>query len=125
MFVSSKTWLIKSSQVTLLLFVSLICANGALGQSQSNAADLQGFVKDATGAVVPNATVTARNPATNASRTATTNEEGRYQIVNLTPGAYEITVEAPNFKKAVLTKVTITVGQRADVDVSLGTRSDY
>jgi len=119
MFVSLKTWLTKSSQVMLLLFVSLICANVALGQSQSNAADLQGFVKDATGAVVPNATVTARNPATNASRTATTNEEGRYQIVNLTPGDYEITVEAPNFKKAVLTKVTLTVGQRADVDVSL------
>jgi hypothetical protein len=119
MFVSLKTWLTKSSQAMVLLFVSLICANVALGQSQSNAADLQGFVKDATGAVVPNATVTARNPATNASRTATTNEEGRYQIVNLTPGGYEITVEAANFKKAVLTKVTLTVGQRADVDVSL------
>src|SRR5882672_6475295 len=121
MFVSPKTWLTKSPQVMLLLLVSLICANVALGQSQSNAADLQGFVKDATGAVVPNATVTARNPMTNASRTATTNEEGRYQIVNLTPGDYEITVEAPNFKKAVLTKVTLTVGQRADVDVSLET----
>src|SRR6266550_7104654 len=121
MFVSPKTWLTKSSQVMLLLFVSLIGANVVLGQSQSNAADLQGFVKDATGAVVPNATVTARNPTTNASRTATTNEEGRYQIVNLTPGDYEITVEAPNFKKAVLTKVTLTVGQRADVDVSLET----
>src|SRR6266850_2497737 len=119
MFVSPKTWLTKSSQVMLLLFVSLICVNVALGQSQSNAADLQGFVRDATGAVVPNATVTARNPATNASRTATTNDEGRYQIVNLTPGDYEITVEAANFKKAVLTKVTLTVGQRADVDVSL------
>src|SRR5262249_20394036 len=48
-----------------------------------------------------------------------TNDAGYYRIVNLTPGDYEITVEAPNFKKAVLTKVTITVGQVADADIVL------
>src|SRR4029453_12265107 len=93
--------------------------NVAYGQTQSAAADLQGSVKDSTGAVVPNATVTVRNPATNLTRTATSNDEGFYRIVNLTPGDYEITVEAPNFKKAVLTKVNVTVGQTATVDVNL------
>src|SRR5216683_4753484 len=121
MFVCPKTLLIKSLQLSFLLIASLVCANVAHGQAQSNAADLQGFVKDASGAVVPNASVTARNPLTNVSRTTTTNDEGLYRIVNLPPGDYEITVEAPNFKKAVLTKVTITVGQRADVDVPLET----
>ena len=121
MFVCPKTLLIKSLQLSFLLIASLVSANVAQGQAQSNAADLQGFVKDASGAVIPNASVTARNPLTNVSRTTTTNDEGLYRIVNLPPGDYEITVEAPNFKKAVLTKVTITVGQRADVDVSLET----
>ncbi len=121
MFASPKTLLIKSLQLSFLLIASFVCADVAQGQAQSNAADLQGFVKDASGAVVPNASVTARNPLTNISRTTTTNDEGLYRIVNLPPGDYEITVEAPNFKKAVLTKVTITVGQRADVDVSLET----
>ncbi|HEY8412382.1 MAG TPA: carboxypeptidase-like regulatory domain-containing protein, partial [Pyrinomonadaceae bacterium] len=97
----------------------LLSANAALGQAQANAADLQGVVKDAAGAVVPNATVTARNPATNVSRSTTTNDEGFYRLVALPPGDYEVTVEAANFKKAVLTKVTVTVGQAADVDVTL------
>ena len=121
MFVCPKTLLIKSLRLSFLLIASLVSANVAQGQAQSNAADLQGFVKDASGAVIPNASVTARNPLTNVSRTTTTNDEGLYRIVNLPPGDYEITVEAPNFKKAVLTKVTITVGQRADVDVALET----
>jgi hypothetical protein len=90
-----------------------------LGQAQSNAADLQGTVRDPAGAVVPNASVTARNSATNVSRNTTTNDEGFYRIINVTPGDYEITVEAPNFKKAVLTKVTVTVGQAAVIDVTL------
>src|SRR6476660_7219594 len=105
MIVSLKTWQIRSVQITTLLILSLTFASVALGQAQSAAADLQGSIKDATGAVVPNATVTARNPATNVSRTATSNDEGFYRIVNLPPGDYEITVEASNFKKAVITKV--------------------
>ncbi|HET6979975.1 MAG TPA: TonB-dependent receptor [Pyrinomonadaceae bacterium] len=91
----------------------------ALGQTQSNAADIQGTVKDSTGAVVPNANVTARNPSTNFSRSATTNDEGFYRLIGVPPGDYEITVEAANFKKAVLPKITVTVGQAAELDVSL------
>ena len=94
-------------------------ASVALGQAQSNAADLRGFVRDPTGAVVVGASVTARNTATNITRDATTNDEGFYQILNLPPGDYEVTVEAANFKKAVLPSVTLTVGQRADLDVPL------
>jgi hypothetical protein len=119
MLVSLKSRSIKSFQAICLLVAMLACTGLAFGQAQSNAADLQGVVKDATGAVVANATVTARHPGTNVSRSASTNDEGFYRIVNLTPGDYELTVEAPNFKKAVLTKVTITVGQAAQFDVAL------
>jgi hypothetical protein len=102
-----------------LLITIGFCAIVALGQAQSDAADLRGFVRDQQGAVVPNATVMARNPATNLSRTATTNDEGFYQILNLTPGNYDVTVEVSNFKKASLPAVTLTIGQRADLDVNL------
>src|SRR5690242_12992772 len=119
MFISLKSRLSGSFQLICVLAMLLLSANAALGQAQANAADLQGVVKDSTGAVVPNATVTVRNPATNVSRTATTNDQGFYRIVAVPPGDYEITVEAPNFKKAVLTRVTVTIGQRADVDVVL------
>jgi hypothetical protein len=105
-----------------LLFVCLAlaaCASVALGQAQSNAADLRGFVRDPSGAVVVGANVTARNSATNLSRDATTNDDGYYQILSLPPGVYDVTVEAANFKKAVLPNITLTVGQRADLDVPL------
>ena len=116
MFVSLKARLIGSFQIPALLMVLLLSAHAAFGQAQSNAADIQGTVKDSTGAVVANATVTARNPATNFSRAATTNDEGVYRIVNVPPGDYEITIEAANFKKAVLPKVTVTIGQAAQLD---------
>ena len=117
MFVSLRSRLIGSIHIPCLLLVLLIFAPAAFGQTQSNAADIQGTVKDSTGAVVPNATVTVRNAGTNFSRTATTNDEGFYRIINVPPGDYEVTVEAANFKKAVLPKVTVTVGQAAELEI--------
>ena len=119
MLVSLKSRLNGSFQVPCLLLLLLLCAPVVFGQAQSNAADIQGTVRDATGAVVANATVTARNPGTNFSRSVTTNDEGSYRIINVPPGDYEVTVEATNFKKAVLPKVTVTVGQAASLDVTL------
>ena len=119
MLVSLKSRLIGSFQIPYLLMVLFLCAPMAFGQAQSNAADIQGTVKDSTNAVVANATVTARNASTNFSRTATTNDEGFYRLINVPPGDYEITVEAANFKKAVLPKVTVTIGQAATLDVNL------
>src|SRR5215213_6874588 len=97
----------------------LASATAAFAQAQSNAADLQGYLRDPNGAVVVNATVTARNPATNFTRAANTNDDGYYQMVSLPPGEYEVTVEAPSFKKAVVPSYKLTVGARADLDVSL------
>src|SRR5215813_5606581 len=119
MFVSLRSWSIKAFPLISLILIALFSASVALGQTQASGADLQGVVRDSTGAVVPNATVTARHPGTNLTRNATTNDEGLYRIVNLTPGDYEITVEATNFKRAVLPRVTLTVGQTGTVDVSL------
>src|SRR5687768_17113133 len=123
MFVSFKSWLVRSCRITSLLLISLAAASVAptvaLGQAQSNAADLQGTVRDSTGAVVTNATVTARNAATNFSRTANTNDDGLYRIIQLPPGDYEVTVEAANFKKAVLPTITVTIGQAAELNVEL------
>jgi len=119
MFVSFKSWLVRSCRITSLLVITLAAASVAFGQAQSNAADLQGTIRDATNAVVTNATVTARNPATNFSRTTTTNDDGFYRLINLPPGDYEITVEAASFKKLVLPTVTVTVGQSAEVNATL------
>jgi outer membrane receptor protein involved in Fe transport len=94
-------------------------APATLAQADATSADLSGFVRDPAGAVVAGATVTARNPSVGVTRTTTTNDEGFYQLVQLAPGAYEVSVEAANFKKAVVPTVTLTVGQRADLDFAL------
>jgi hypothetical protein len=94
-------------------------ASAALAQADATSANLSGFVKDPAGAFVPGATVTARNPATGITRSTTTNDDGFYQLVQLPAGSYELTVEAANFKKAVVPSVTVTVGQRADLDFAL------
>src|SRR2546429_5562514 len=104
--------------ILICLAVSLFVRT-AMSQAQSNAADLQGVVRDQNGAVVVNASVSARNLATNISREATTNGDGFYKIVNLSPGEYELTVKASNYKAAVIPSVKITVGQTANQDVPL------
>jgi hypothetical protein len=79
---------------------------------QVSTGDLTGRITDTSGAVVPNATVTARNAATGQSRTTQTNALGDYTLPQLPPGTYEVSAEFTGFSKAL----------RKDVEVSVGTR---
>src|SRR5882672_10930055 len=119
MHLSLNSWRRTLIQVLFVCLAIFTCFSAAMSQAQSNAADLQGVVRDQNGAVVANASVTARNAGTNVSREATTNDEGFYKIVNLSPGNYEITVKAPNYKTAVVQSVNVTVGQTANQDIPL------
>src|SRR5438105_6472573 len=119
MVFSPKQWLRISARILLVGFAIFTFVNAAMSQAQSSAADLQGVVHDPNGAVVTKAAVTARNTATNVSREATTNDDGFYKIVNLTPGEYEITVSVSGYKTAVIQAVHLTVGQTANQDISL------
>jgi hypothetical protein len=112
-------WISNSIRFALLCAFALLSVTTALSQAQSAAADLSGTIQDQNKAVVPGATVTARNKATNQTRTVTSNDDGVYVFLNLPPTEYEITVEAANFKKAVISSIRLTVGQSAVLDVSL------
>src|ERR1051325_4760215 len=113
---SPRRWLPTAYRFVLICALALtFSAATALAQADATSANLSGVVHDPAGAVVPGATVTVRNPATNDVRTATTNDDGFYQLVQLTPGTYEVTVEAANFKKAVVPSITVTGRERADV----------
>ena len=72
MFASVTHWLKTSIRISFLLTIAAFSTSTALGQAQSNAADLQGYVRDPSGAVVIGATVTVNNAATGFSRDATT-----------------------------------------------------
>jgi Carboxypeptidase regulatory-like domain/TonB dependent receptor/TonB-dependent Receptor Plug Domain len=86
--------------------------------AQVDRATVSGLIKDAGGAVVPGASVTVTNLATNIASQQTTSETGSYLVVNLIPGQYRIDVELSGFKKRSQT-VTLEVGQRARVDMAL------
>ncbi len=83
----------------MLAMITLISVGAVFAQAQSSSADLVGNVVDQSGAVVPGATVTARNSATNISKTTTSNESGEFKIIGLPPGDYEVSAEAKTFKK--------------------------
>jgi carboxypeptidase family protein len=116
---SLNRWYRMSLRMLLVCVAIASCLSVAMSQAQSNAGDLQGVVRDANGALVANANITVRNPATNVARETTTNDDGFYKIVNLPPGNYEITVKATNYKTAIIPSVKVTVGQTIDQPVPL------
>jgi hypothetical protein len=103
-------------QFALVLAVLML---GGTAIAQVASAELHVMVKDSNGAVVKGATITVRSAATNFDRTQTQNVEGEYPIHSLPPGHYEVTVEAPGFAKALLSNVTVTVGQIAELPVMM------
>src|ERR1041385_1179250 len=80
---------------------------------------ISGTVVDSSGAVVPGATVTVINNATNAARNAVTDDSGFYTVTNLPVGTYTITVERQGFKKANQTDNVLTADQRLTVNTTL------
>src|SRR5688500_14688131 len=94
-----------------ICFVTLLAAFPVMAAAQRTAAGVSGTVQDATGALVPGATVTARNVETGASRTVVTDAAGRYTLSQLSIGAYEFTVELQGFQTLVRRGVELAVGQ--------------
>lgn len=77
--------------------------------AQKGAARLEGTVKDPTGALVPGASVIARNVETGVARETFTSETGTYVFPALPPGDYDISVELTGFKRAVAEKVKLDI----------------
>lgn len=100
----------------LLLLSCLTCS---LAHGQSTFATLQGTVRDASGGVVPGARVTVRNVGQNVAFTSATNELGNYETHNLSPGEYEVVVEAQGFKKFVHGGIELNAKQVVRIDARL------
>src|SRR6266852_7579832 len=79
-------------------------------RAQVVGAILSGTVTDASGAVIPNAQITATNTATGVSKDAIADAAGFYLIPNLLPGSYEVRVTAQGFSTVRQTNITLAVG---------------
>jgi Carboxypeptidase regulatory-like domain len=97
---------LRISLLTLLLIVFGIAASPASAQI-AGAGAITGVVADSTGAVIPNATVTATSVSTGAKVTRTTTGSGDYNITPLNPGMYTVTVAAPGFQQLVQQNVNV------------------
>ena len=95
-----------------LLRIGRLRAQGLYGS-------LVGTVTDPSGAVVPNASITVTSIATGQTRQDTSDQSGRYNLVNLLPGTYTATVIAPGFRKVEETSIAITPNTVARFDVHL------
>lgn len=89
-------------------------------------ASLSGTVTDATGAVIPGAETTLTNVATNATRTTSTREDGRYAFPQLAPGTYRVEFKKDGFRTAVRDNVVVPIATNQVLTVALevGTLSE-
>jgi hypothetical protein len=90
----------------------------AVGQNATTGS-LVGTVTDSSGAVVPNATVTATNPGTGATQTTQTTGQGYYRFPVLQPGEYVLSVSATGMAK-IERNATVDLGKVNEVNLKLG-----
>ncbi len=98
--------------------ISLLTPTSLVGQA-ANSGTVAGTVTDQSNAAVVGATVTLVDTATNAERTAVTNESGRYIFANVVPGTYNVTINKTGFRVAKLNSQVVSVGTALTLNVSL------
>ena len=106
-----------SAWAMVLMLMSL--STRFAGFAQLPTGTILGVVKDTTGAVVPESTITVRNTDTGQSRSAVSATDGSYRFAALAVGNYEIRAEHPGFQTEIRSGVILTVAQDAVVNFTL------
>ncbi|WP_263367211.1 TonB-dependent receptor [Edaphobacter bradus] len=106
---------------SILLLLALVCLFllpvALLAQYENGS--IVGTVHDATGAVVPGATVKVTNSATGIVSTRTTNDSGDYEVPELRVGQYNVDVSKYGFASSRATDITVSVATRQRIDLTL------
>jgi outer membrane receptor protein involved in Fe transport len=105
----------------LLAALVVAMAPGLREASAQTAAtgNVEGQVTDTSGAVLPGVSVTVRNMDTNVSRELVTDSNGRYRVVALQPGRYEVSATLQGFSVQPVAGVSVEVGQTAPIDLKM------
>ncbi len=107
------------STLAVVIVLLFLAAQGGRVLAQAISGTVVGTVRDATGAVVPGATVTATNNETGIPQSTVTGAQGDYTIPNLPPGNYKVTAQSQGFQTAVVSDTAVQVQQTTRVDFSL------
>ena len=111
--------MIRAHSLKLILLATLfVWAPAALAQGETTSA-ITGQVTDATNAAIAGASVTVTNTDTGLRRSLETDEQGRFNFPQLTPGTYEVKVEAKGFETQEDNKVSAGLGQKQTVNFTL------
>ncbi|MBV8707453.1 MAG: TonB-dependent receptor [Acidobacteriaceae bacterium] len=106
-------------QIWRLLALLTMSGGAFCAFSQANTGTILGTVSDSSGATVPGCRITVQNQNTGTIKQFTTDSDGSYRISYLLPGVYDVTAEAPSFKKAVQTGIILEVDQKVAANFSL------
>src|SRR5258708_22297742 len=109
-------------KISFLAVLALAATINLSGQVSSGT--LVGDVRDQSSALVSGAKVTARNNATGFTRSAATDPIGAYQLVDLAPGTYTVTVEKAGFRVTTASNVLIEAGHKSRLDLALQVGSE-
>jgi hypothetical protein len=101
------------------LYLCLALLFGTLQLRADVTGSLIGYVRDASGAVLPNATLTAVQTTTGYSRTATTDASGQYSLLALPPGSYRLTASMAGFENGVVDNINLSVNDALKFDFAL------
>lgn len=101
----------------ILLAISLLIVSISMAQVSTSA--IVGVVTDPSGAVMGGVTVTVTDATTGSQRIAPTTGDGNYIIDNIKPGTYSISAAKIGFREQILTGITVEVGQRARIDITM------
>jgi hypothetical protein len=112
-------WSRTTPWVPLAIALLLLCSVPRPAAGQAVTGTILGTVTDATGSVVPGATVTATNVGTGLTRTAVTDAAGEYTFPSMPTGNYSVTAELSGFRTTMLSNIHLGVDQRARIDVRL------
>jgi hypothetical protein len=100
----------------ITLFIALSCLPSARAQVS---ASIKGNVTDPSGAPVPTAAVRTKSLETGAIRNGITDDAGRYLVLSLPVGEYEVRVSKAGFQDAIRSGIRLVVGEEANVDFRL------
>lgn len=109
-----RNWTI--SLVLAFVALALFCVPAAWGQATTS---LRGLVSDPSGAPIPNAKVSLANNATGYSRETSTDKQGAYELLQLPPATYNLTVTVQGFKKYEQADITMLVATPYTINVKM------
>jgi hypothetical protein len=87
--------------------------------AQGTTGSISGTVTDESKAIMPGVTITVKNPETGLERSVVSDDQGRYRVLNLPPGPYQVTAELQGFSPVLRDDLTVAIGRDLLVDIEL------